>query len=133
MKQQSIQKFKSSNTDNTRHNQDKVNRPNLDPIRDDPEPLIPPVTKLPRAKPNTKPNPRPIQMGEGSYEGTQKYAEGISNYLEHADIEADAKAAKQANKDEAASLEQAEREAASRSRENIKPKLHSEKMRGTKS
>jgi hypothetical protein len=116
--------LKSSNTDHTHHNQDKVDRPNLDPIRDDPEPMIAPVKEPPRKK--------AIQMGEGSYEGTQKYAEGISNYLEHADVEADAKAAAPANKDEAASMEKAEREAASHSRENIKPKLHSEKKRDVK-
>jgi hypothetical protein len=117
--------LKSSNTDSTRHDQDKVDRPNLDPIRDDPEPLIPPVTEPPRKK--------PAQMGEGSYEGTQKYAEGISNYLEHADIEADAKAAAPANKVEAASMEKAEREAASHSRDNVKSKVSSEKKRDTKS
>ncbi len=117
--------LQSSNTDHTGHNQDKAGRPNMDPIRDDPEPMIPPVKEPPRKK--------PIQMGEGSYEGSQQYAEGISNYLEHADVEADAKAAKPANKEEAASLEKAEREAASRGRENSKPKLHSEKKRDTKS
>jgi hypothetical protein len=117
--------LKSSNTDHTRHNQDKAERPNLDPIRDDPEPLIAPVKEPPRKE--------PVQMGEGSYEGTQKYAEGISSYLEHADVEADAKAAAPANKSEAASMEKAEREAASHSRENIKPNLHSEKKRDTKS
>jgi hypothetical protein len=116
--------LKSSNTDHTLHNQVKVDRPNLDPIRDDPEPLIAPVKEPPPKK--------PIQMGEGSYEGTQKYADGISNYLEHADVEADAKAAAPANKAEAASMEKAEREAASLSRENIKPKLHSEKKRDMK-
>ena len=40
--------LKSSNTDHTGHDQDKVDRPNLDPIRDDPEPLIAPVKEPPR-------------------------------------------------------------------------------------
>lgn len=117
--------LKSSNTDHTGHDQDKVDRPNLDPIRDDPEPLIAPVKEPPRKE--------PAQMGEGSYEGTQKYAEGISNYLEHADVEADAKAAAPKNKVEAASMERAEREAASHSRADSKPKLDSEKKRDSKS
>jgi hypothetical protein len=120
MKQQS----KSSNTDHTRRNHDKVDRPNLDPIRDDPEPLIEPVKESPQKK--------PAQIGEDSYAGAQKYAEGIANYLEHADVEADAKAAAPANKDEAVSMEKAEREASSHSRENSKPKLHSEKKRDMK-
>ena len=54
-------------------------KPNLDPIRDDPEPLTLP--------PRETPQKQKMQIGEGSYEGTQKYAEGISKYPETADVE----------------------------------------------
>ena len=78
---------------------DENKRPNLDPIRDDPEPMVDPPRK------------KPTQMGEGSYEGTQIYAEGISNYLKTADVEADAKAAAPSTPLEAAELEKAEADA----------------------
>jgi hypothetical protein len=117
--------LRSSNTDHTRRNQDEVDRPISDPIRDDPETLDPAVTEPPRKK--------SVQMGEGSYQGSQKYAEGLSNYLEHADVEADTRAAKPVDKEEAALLEKAESEAASRSRDKIKPKLHAEEKRNSRS
>ena len=78
--------------------QDETDAPNLDPIRDGREPLLEP------------PRNKPAQMGEGSYEGTEKYAEGISNYLKTADVQADAKAAAPSTPREAAELEKAEAE-----------------------
>lgn len=80
-------------------------KPNLDPIRDDPEPMTLPPRKTPQKQ--------KAQMGEGSYEGTQQYAEGISKYLETADVEADAKAAAPRNADEAKEMNDAEVDAAS--------------------
>ena len=80
-------------------------KPNLDPIRDDPEPLTLP--------PRETPQKQKMQVGEGSYEGTQQYADGISKYLETADVEADAKAAAPRNSDEAEEMKKAEAEAAS--------------------
>jgi hypothetical protein len=84
-------------------------KPNLDPIRDDPEPLTLPPRETPRKK--------KAQIGEGSYEGTEQYAEGISKYLETADVEADAKAAAPGNADEAEEMRQAEADAASQHRD----------------
>jgi len=55
-------------------------------------------------------------IGEGSYEGTERYAQSIGNYLEHADVTADAKAAAPKSPDEARELRRAEAEAASRGR-----------------
>ena len=80
-------------------------KPNLDPIRDDPEPLTLP--------PRETPQKQKMQIGEGSYEGTQQYAEGISKYLETADVEADAKAAAPHSAKEAEEMKNAEAEAAS--------------------
>lgn len=89
-------------------------KPNLDPIRDDPEPLTLP--------PRETPKKQKAQIGEGSYEGTQQYAEGISKYLETADVEADAKAAAPRNANEAAEMKDAEAEAASHRRDAGKQK-----------
>ena len=55
-------------------------------------------------------------IGEGSYEGTQRYAEGIEQYLEDADVGKDAADAAPASAQEADALLSAEREAASRTR-----------------
>jgi hypothetical protein len=71
----------SPNNDRPLPIKDEQEKPNFDPIRDDREPLKEPPQK------------KPLQMGEGSYEGTEKYAESISNYLAYADVDADAKAA----------------------------------------
>ena len=70
--------------------------PKLDPIRDDPEPM----RQLPHKKPK--------KVDEGSYEGAELYAEGISNYLKTANVQADAKAAAPSTRPEAAELEKAE-------------------------
>lgn len=86
--------------------EDEKQKPNLDPIRDDPEPLTLPPRESPKKK---------TQIGEGSYEGSEQYAEGISKYLETADVEADAKAAAPRNADETEEMNAAEAEAASRS------------------
>jgi len=54
--------------------------------------------------------------GEGSYSATRNYQKNIKEYLEHADVEADAEAAKPRSEAEARELEQAEREGKSHSK-----------------
>lgn len=54
--------------------------------------------------------------GEGSYSATRDYQKNIKDYLEKADVDADAKAAKPRSDSEARDLEAAEREAKSHSR-----------------
>ena len=80
-------------------------KPNLDPIRDDPEPLTLP--------PRETPQKQKMQISEGSYEGIQKYAEGISKDPETPDVEADAKATAPHSAKEAEEMKNAEIEAAS--------------------
>lgn len=55
-------------------------------------------------------------IGEGSYEGTQRYAEGLESYLEHADVARDAADAAPDSAAEADAMNRAEAEAASRTR-----------------
>jgi len=50
----------------------------------------------------------PPQMGEGSYEGTRRYQQSIRQYLDHADVKADAKAAKPDSPAEAREMRRAE-------------------------
>lgn len=88
---------------------DTKEKPNLDPIRDDPEPLTLPPRETPRKK--------KTQIGEGSYAGTAQYAEGISKYLETANVEADAKAAAPRNADEAKEMKKAEAAATAKGRD----------------
>lgn len=59
---------------------------------------------------------KPQQMGEGSYEATRDYQKNIKEYLQDADVEADAQAAKPRSESEARELEQAEREGRSHSK-----------------
>lgn len=59
---------------------------------------------------------KPQQMGEGSYEGSRDYKERTERYLEKADVEKDADAAKPRSEDEARELQQAEEEGRSHSR-----------------
>jgi hypothetical protein len=54
--------------------------------------------------------------GEGSYSATRDYQKNIKQYLEKADVEKDAEAAKPRSESEARDLEQAEREARSHSK-----------------
>ena len=56
------------------------------------------------------------QMGEGSYEGTRDYQEGVQNYLANANVAADAQAARPADDAEAAELKDAEQEGLSHSK-----------------
>lgn len=60
--------------------------------------------------------PKSRQMGEGSYEGTRDYQEGVQNYLANADLAADAQAARPADAAEAAELKEAEQEGLSHSK-----------------
>lgn len=61
-------------------------------------------------------NPAKGQMGEGSYEGTRDYQKSIKDYLQEADVQRDAKAAKPSSSAEAKELERAEQEGKSHSR-----------------
>ena len=54
--------------------------------------------------------------GEGSYTATRDYQKNIKDYLDKADVEADARAAKPRSDSEARDLEEAEKEAKSHSR-----------------
>ncbi|MCC2674652.1 MAG: hypothetical protein K0R58_1599 [Ramlibacter sp.] len=54
--------------------------------------------------------------GEGSYSATRDYQKNIKEYLDKADVEADAEAAKPRSQSEAKDLEDAEREGKSHSR-----------------
>lgn len=56
------------------------------------------------------------QIGEGSYEGTRDYQKRMDDYLEAADVDADARAARPADAAEAAELKEAEREGLSHSK-----------------
>ena len=55
-------------------------------------------------------------IGEGSYEGTQRYADGIETYLASADVAKDAADAAPDSAEEADAMKVAEEEAASRTR-----------------
>jgi hypothetical protein len=54
--------------------------------------------------------------GEGSYTATRDYQKNIKEYLDKADVQADAEAAKPRSESEARELEQAEREGQSHSK-----------------
>jgi hypothetical protein len=55
-------------------------------------------------------------IGEGSYEATRDYQKNIKGYLDKADVEADAEAAKPRSESEARELDEAEREGKSHSK-----------------
>ena len=55
-------------------------------------------------------------IGEGSYEGMQRYADGIETYLASADVAKDAADAAPDSAEEADAMKVAEEEAASRTR-----------------
>ncbi|MDB5957601.1 hypothetical protein [Ramlibacter sp.] len=55
-------------------------------------------------------------QGEGSYTATGDYQNSIRNYLDHADVQADAQAAKPVSEAEARELEAAERAARAHSK-----------------
>jgi hypothetical protein len=50
------------------------------------------------------------QMGEGSYEATRDYQKKIGEYMDKADVESDAEAAKPRSEQEAREMNDAERE-----------------------
>ena len=54
--------------------------------------------------------------GEGSYSATRNYQKNIKDYLQKADVEADAEASKPRSESEAREIEEAEREGRSHSR-----------------
>lgn len=55
-------------------------------------------------------------IGEGSYDGTQRYAEGIESYLVNADVTKDAADAAPDSTEEADAMALAEEQAAARTR-----------------
>jgi hypothetical protein len=56
------------------------------------------------------------EMGEGSYQATRDYQKNIKEYLQDADVEGDAEAAKPRSEQEARDIEQAEQEGRSHSK-----------------
>lgn len=56
------------------------------------------------------------QMGEGSYEATRNYQKDIKQYMDKADVKADAEASRPRSEGEARDLEEAEREGRSHSK-----------------
>ena len=56
------------------------------------------------------------EMGEGSYEGTREYNRRTKEYLDKADVEADAQASRPRSEDEAREMKQAEDEGRSHSK-----------------
>jgi hypothetical protein len=54
--------------------------------------------------------------GEGSYSATRDYQKNIKDYLDHADVKADAEASKPRSEAEARELDEAEREGKSHSK-----------------
>ena len=66
--------------------------------------------RRPRASQSKDDQDKSRKIGEGSYEGTRYYQQGIESYLKKADVKSDARAAKPDNNKEVAELEQAEKE-----------------------
>lgn len=64
----------------------------------------------------SKPQGQDAVEGEGSYSASRDYQKNIKEYLDQADVAADAEAAKPRSEQEARELEQAEREGKSHSR-----------------
>lgn len=56
------------------------------------------------------------QMGEGSYEATRDYQKNIKDYMDKADVQADAEASRPRSESEARELDEAEREGRSHSK-----------------
>jgi hypothetical protein len=67
-------------------------------------------------KPNKDAGGKPGPYGEGNYEATRKYNEGLKDHVQHHDIEKEARDAAPKNEGEAKAMKDAEREAASRSK-----------------
>lgn len=63
----------------------------------------------------SKPEGQQVE-GEGSYSATRDYQKNIKDYLDKADVEADAQAARPSSEAEAKDLDQAEREGRSHSK-----------------
>lgn len=70
------------------------------PIRPSPNPVTLPIEPEHTADDQVK--------GEGSYSGTRDYQKGVKAYLEHANVEKDARDAAPKNANEARELEKAE-------------------------
>jgi hypothetical protein len=67
-------------------------------------------------KPGKDAGAKPGPYGEGNYEATRKYNEGVKDHVEHHDIDKEAREAAPKSPAEAKEMKDAEREAASRSK-----------------
>lgn len=75
------------------------------------------MDKQPQPKDNpAKDTGKPGVHGEGNYEASRKYNEGLKDHVQHHDIEKEARDAAPKNDAEAKQMKDAEREAASRSK-----------------
>jgi len=68
-------------------------------------------------KPNRDAGQKPGPYGEGNYEATRKYNEGVKEHVENHDIEKEARDAAPRSAAEEQEMKDAEREAASRAKE----------------
>jgi hypothetical protein len=75
------------------------------------------MDKTPKPDENpSKDSAKPGVHGEGNYEASRKYNEGLKDHVQHHDIEKEARDAAPRNETEAKEMKDAEREAASRSK-----------------
>ena len=64
----------------------------------------------------SRPGAQQQQMGEGSYEATRDYQKDIKQYMDKADVQADAEASRSRSEGEAREMDEAEREGRSHSK-----------------
>lgn len=86
------------------------------PREDEPKQQRAGASGTPAGSDTTQPQAQGRVEGEGSYSATREYQKDIKEYLERADVKADAEAAKPRSEAEARELEQAEREGKSHSK-----------------
>lgn len=81
---------------------------------------VPRILQQPEGDSDAQKQPRPEGQdeveGEGSYTATRDYQKNIKDYLDQADVQSDAQAAKPRSESEARELERAEREGKSHSK-----------------
>ena len=68
------------------------------------------------SQPSKSTDGKPGPYGEGNYEASRKYNEGLKEHVQHHDIEKEARDAAPKNEAEAKQMRDAEREAASRAK-----------------
>ena len=86
------------------------------PSQGDPQQQRDGATGAPSSPDAAPPQAQGEVEGEGSYSATRNYQKDIKDYLDRADVQADAEAAKPRSEAEARALEQAEREGKSHSK-----------------